>query len=166
MGIALDSDSVPVTRATNCIIAATKQETRRDAAALPCIRCSECSTACPAYLMPQELHRAAEHDRLDVLENLGLFDCIECGCCDVVCPSHIPLTETFRAGKHRLVHAMDHEARVRWLDSREQLRRQRIEHWEEAHDSSVGAGRAPPTRRRLEAVADIIERVSRLAEPA
>jgi Na+-translocating ferredoxin:NAD+ oxidoreductase RnfC subunit len=31
--------------------------------------------------MPQEMHRATQHDQFDVLENIGLFDCIECGCC-------------------------------------------------------------------------------------
>jgi electron transport complex protein RnfC len=160
MGIALDSDSVPVTRATNCIIAATERELRPGADALPCIRCGACSTVCPAYLMPQELFRAAERDRFDALENQGLFDCIECGCCDVVCPSHIPLTESFRAGKQRLVHAMDHDARVRWLDAREELRRERVQRWEVEH--APGAGNEPqPPRRRLEGVADVIARASR-----
>ncbi len=90
MGIALNTDAVPVMRATNCVIAATEPELPQGDA-LPCIRCGACSDVCPAYLMPQELHRAAEHDQFAMLENLGLFDCIECGCCDVVCPSHIPL---------------------------------------------------------------------------
>ena len=166
MGIALESDSVPITRATNCIIAATEPELHHAADALPCIRCGACSTVCPAYLMPQELYRAAEHDRFNALENLGLFDCIECGCCDVVCPSHIRLTESFRAGKQRLVQAMDPETRARWFDAREQLRRQRVERWETEHGPSAGAGNeAPPARRRLEAVADVIARVNRLPEP-
>ena len=163
MGIPLDSDSVPVMRATNCIIAATAAELRQDFHALPCIRCGECSIACPAYLMPQDLLHAAERDQFDALENLGLFDCIECGCCDVVCPSHIRLTESFRAGKQRLVQAMDHEARVRWLDAREQQRRQRVERWEAAH-GAVAAGEQPQGQ-RLEAVAHVISRLSRSAEP-
>lgn len=166
MGIAFDNDSVPITRATNCIVAATEQELRHEADALPCIRCGACATVCPAYLTPQELFRAAEHDRFDALENLGLFDCIECGCCDVVCPSHIRLTESFRGGKHRLVHAMDHDALARWFDARQELRRQRVESWEAEHRSSAGAGSEPhAARRRLEAVADVITRVNRLSEP-
>lgn len=165
MGIALDNDSVPVTRATNCIIAATERELRDGADALPCIRCGACSTVCPAHLMPQELYLSAEHNRFDALENLGLFDCIECGCCDVVCPSHIGLTEGFRAGKQRLVQAMDPEARVRWFEGREQLRRSRVHRWETEHGLPVGAGKAPPPGRRAEAVAEIIARVSRLSEP-
>ena len=98
-----------------------------------------------------------------MLENLGLYDCIECGCCDVVCPSHIPLTETFRVAKRRLVQAMEPNARVRWLDAREQLRRQRVESWDREHSEAAGEERQPQ-RRRLEAVAEIIARASRLPE--
>ena len=160
MGIALESDQLAVGRATNCIIAATEQELRRSSQALPCIRCGNCSVVCPADLMPQELHFAAERDEFDALEKLGLFDCIECGCCDVVCPSHIALTDEFRAGKRRLVQAMDRTERARWLDAREQLRRQGVESWELEHGSS--AGEEPPPPQRLEAVADVIARVRRL----
>lgn len=160
MGVALNSDLVPVGRATNCIIAATDHELRQNFEAMPCIRCGNCSEVCPACLMPQELFLAAEHDEFAALENLGLFDCIECGCCDVVCPSHIQLTDTFRVGKRRLVQAMDHDARVGWLDAREKLRSQRVESWERQHSSSAGEEQ-PPHRRRLEAVADVIARVSR-----
>jgi electron transport complex protein RnfC len=110
--------------------------------------------------MPQELFVAAQHDQFDALDNLGVFDCIECGCCDVVCPSHIRLTDSFRAGKRRLVQSMGLDARVRWLDAREQLRRQRVETWEREHRESAGEEQ-PPQRRRLEAVVDVIARASR-----
>src|SRR5690606_8362091 len=92
MGVPLESDRVPVGRATNCIIAAGEHEVRQDFDVLPCIRCGNCSDVCPAYLMPQELFVAARHDQFEALDNLGVFDCIECGCCDVVCPSHTRLT--------------------------------------------------------------------------
>jgi H+/Na+-translocating ferredoxin:NAD+ oxidoreductase subunit C len=159
MGTALESDQVAVGRPTNCIIAATEHELRPSFDAMPCIRCGNCSDVCPAYLMPQELNVAAEHGQFDALEHLGLFDCIECGCCDVVCPSHIRLTDTFRLGKRSLVQAMEHDARVRWLDAREQLRRERVERWE--HDHGMSGGEDQPSRqRRLEAVADVIARAS------
>ena len=163
MGVALSSDGVPVGRATNCIIAASEQEVRQSFEALPCIRCGNCVEVCPASLMPQELFRTAEQRQYSALENLGLFDCIECGCCDVVCPSHIQLTDTFRVGKRTLVQAMDHDARVRWLDAREQLRRQRVASWERRHSGSAG-DEPPPQQRRLEGVADVIARVRRAAE--
>jgi hypothetical protein len=57
---------------------------------------------------------------------------------------------------------MDHESRGRWLDAREQLRSQRVERWERQHKSS--AGEEPQPQRRLEAVADVIARVSRSSE--
>jgi Na+-translocating ferredoxin:NAD+ oxidoreductase subunit C len=160
MGVALESDGIAVGRATNCIVAASPQELRDDAE-MACIWCGNCSSVCPAYLMPQQLSAAAKLDQFDVLENLGLFDCIECGCCDVVCPSHIRLAETFRVGKRRLVQAMEPTARVRWLDAREQLRRSRVETWDRKHNGSVGA-EPPPLRTRLEAVVEIVERASRL----
>ena len=160
MGISLESDSVPVMRATNCILVPTERELGRGAGELPCIRCGDCVTACPAHLMPQELYRAVKSERFETLDDLGLFDCIECGCCDVVCPSHIPLTEGFRAGKQGFVQTMDHGARVRWIDAREQLRRQRVEQWENEHDP--GLDNEPSLVRRAEAVAEVIERVNRL----
>jgi electron transport complex protein RnfC len=159
MGMTLPSDSLAVGRATNCIIAATERELRPNVDALACIRCGNCSDVCPANLMPQELNDAAERNQFAALEDLGLFDCIECGCCDVVCPSLIRLTDTFRAGKRKVVQAMQPEARVRWLDTREQLRRTRIEGFERRHG---GGGEAPPRQQRLEALADVVERASRL----
>jgi len=164
MGVALENDLVPVGRPTNCIVAATSEELREEAE-LPCIRCGNCSNVCPAYLMPQELDVAAKHDDFNALENLGLFDCIECGCCDAVCPSNIRLAETFRIGKRRLVQSMEPAARVRWLDAREQLRRQRVETWDREHAETAGM-EPPPHRTRLEAVVEIIERASRLSAAA
>jgi electron transport complex protein RnfC len=165
MGVALESDEVPVGRSTNCIIAATEAEVRQDFDALPCIRCGNCADACPAYLQPQEIFLAGQHGELGALENLGLFDCIECGCCDVVCPSQIRLTDSFRVSKRRLVQAMAPDARVRWLDAREQLRRQRVESFEREHEHGSSDERPPP-QARLEAVAELVARVSGKAEAA
>ena len=69
---------------------------------MPCIRCGECSRACPATLLPQQLHLQIKNKMWDEAEEYGLSACIECGICDFVCPSHIPLVSWFRYGKGAL----------------------------------------------------------------
>ena len=108
MGVALASDELPITAATNCLIAATTRDLEGPAAGggreLPCIRCGACIEVCPASLLPQELLDAARNGRTLDLEALGVTECIECGSCDYVCPSHIPLTREFVRGKQLLLH--------------------------------------------------------------
>jgi electron transport complex protein RnfC len=99
MGIALPGDELPLTKACNCIYAASSGQLGQDTPEMPCIRCGECATVCPANLMPQLLLQAQRTHDFDRLAQLGLPDCIECGCCDYVCPSHIPLTDGFRTTK-------------------------------------------------------------------
>jgi len=125
MGYALASDQLPVTKSTNCIIVAEADEVRQDRREWPCIRCGECSIACPARLQPQDLLLAARAGDTDGLAALSLDECIECGCCDVVCPSHILLTETFRQAKPQL-HSLDRQrAFSDASDQRYQSREQR-----------------------------------------
>jgi electron transport complex protein RnfC len=99
MGVALPNDTVGVTAATNCIIAATASDIAPHQAEMPCIRCGDCADVCPARLLPQQLLRYARLKDREALNELGLRDCIECGCCDYVCPSQIPLTSTFTFAK-------------------------------------------------------------------
>jgi len=99
MGVALASDELPITSATNCLIAATAGEFGGDTHEMPCIRCGDCIEACPAGLQPQELLMAAIAGSRADLSTLGVTECIECGGCDYVCPSHIPLTRHFIAAK-------------------------------------------------------------------
>jgi electron transport complex protein RnfC len=99
MGYALPDDALPVTKSSNCLIAASAEEVRQDYREWPCIRCGECSIACPVRLLPQDLLIAARSNDVPWLNTLGITDCIECGCCDVICPSHIPLTQMFREAK-------------------------------------------------------------------
>jgi len=100
-GQALGSDAVPLTKAINCVLVAADADLAPRGPEMPCIRCGDCATACPAGLLPQQLHRAALSDDAELFERHGLADCIECGCCDYVCPSQIPLTSRFRAARGR-----------------------------------------------------------------
>lgn len=101
MGRELASDELPITAATNCVIAAAGGELPLPASELPCIRCGNCMEACPARLLPQELLVAGRRGDTAALGSLGLAECIECGACDYVCPSGIPLTAGFVAAKAR-----------------------------------------------------------------
>jgi electron transport complex protein RnfC len=108
-GRALADDAVPVTKGLNCVLAATAEDVGMRGPEWPCIRCGDCATACPAGLLPQELHRAAQADERAGLARFGLADCIECGCCDYVCPSNLPLTARFHAARARLeLHEAEH----------------------------------------------------------
>jgi electron transport complex protein RnfC len=103
-GRALPSDEVGLTKATNCVLVATRADLggRLEAMEQPCIRCGDCASVCPAGLLPQQLLRAGGADEPQALRDLGVFDCIDCGLCDYVCPSQIPLAHRFRIGRDRL----------------------------------------------------------------
>lgn len=117
MGIAIADASLPVVKGTNCVVAATAADLQPPGPEMPCIRCGACSEVCPAFLLPQELHRFALAEEIESLDRFGLLDCIECGCCDYVCPSQIPLVERFRVAKpavlqHAVTRAMAPHARA------------------------------------------------------
>ena len=65
-----------------------------------------------------------------------------------------PAHRKLRGGKRRFVQTMDHEARVRWFDAREQLRRRRVQHWEAEHGPGTEKEASPA--RRAEAVAEVV----------
>ncbi len=111
MGFDLPSDKVPITKATNCIIAASINLFAPPPAAMPCIRCARCADACPVDLQPQELYWFAKADNFEKANDYKLFDCIECGACSYVCPSNIPLVQYYRYAKSEII-AIDkaHEA--------------------------------------------------------
>ena len=103
MGFTLPSEQVPVSKATNCVIAGAPNLFPEPPPALPCIRCARCADACPVNLQPQELYWFSKSDNLEKAREYKLFDCIECGCCSYVCPSHIPLVQYYRYAKSEAI---------------------------------------------------------------
>ena len=111
MGFDLPTENVPITKAANCIIAASPNLFAPPPPAMPCIRCARCADACPVNLQPQELYWFAKSDNFEKANDYKLFDCIECGACSYVCPSNIPLVQYYRYAKSEII-AIDkaHEA--------------------------------------------------------
>lgn len=119
MGVSLHSDQVAISRASNCIIAASQEWFPEIEPELDCIRCGFCADACPASLLPQQLAAFSKTRNLEQLVEYKLSDCIECGACSYVCPSKIPLVEYFRASKSLL--------------SQEEEQSKLSQHWQERY---------------------------------
>lgn len=102
MGFTVESQSIPMIKTTNCIIAASYEEMPPAPPANPCIRCGICEQVCPAELLPQQLHWFAKGKEFDKAKQHNLFDCIECGACSYVCPSNIPLVQYYRFAKSEI----------------------------------------------------------------
>lgn len=126
MGVALPHDDFPVTKASNCVLV-LEAAARPAAPELPCIRCGDCAQACPAQLLPQQLHWHARGPHAERLREFGLDACIECGCCDLVCPSHIPLTAQFRGAKAELAAQAQARAAADAARARHLARERRLE---------------------------------------
>jgi electron transport complex protein RnfC len=137
MGFTLGSDTVPVVKTTNCILAVTRRTMPEPLPAQPCIRCGECADVCPANLLPQQLYWYAHARDFDAIQDYSLFDCIECGCCAFVCPSKIPLVHYYRYAKTEIwaqelerqksdIARRRHESRIQRLERIKQERSQRM----------------------------------------
>ncbi len=151
MGFALPNDGVPITKATNCLLALTEAESPDPGPALPCIRCGRCAEVCPARLLPQQLYWYTRAHELEKVQDHHLFDCIECGCCAQVCPSHIPLVQYYRFAKTESwareqerrkaeLARRRHEAREARLVRQEEERKARLRKKAETLEGEAGAG--------------------------
>jgi electron transport complex protein RnfC len=99
MGYPLADAYRPISKITNCIIAATPDELPPLPAEQACIRCGKCAEVCPVQLLPQQLYWFSRAEEFDKAEQFKIHDCIECGLCAYVCPSYIPLVDYYRFAK-------------------------------------------------------------------
>lgn len=151
MGFALHGDEVPVTKATNCILAASAEQLTPEQPVMPCIRCGACADVCPANLLPQQLYWFARAKEFDKARAHHLFGCIECGCCSYVCPSHIPLVQYYRYAKNEIRARDQEKEKAELARQRHQARQERLEREKQEREARLRQ-KAPP--RAAEAVAE------------
>jgi electron transport complex protein RnfC len=166
MGVALSGDQLPITKASNCIYAAAAEQLQEDRPEMPCIRCGECATVCPANLMPQLLLQAQRSNDFDRLAQLGLPDCIECGCCDYVCPSDIPLTVGFRTSKRAawdqaINRRRGQQAETRFAARQARLASQTDQAEQQLHDFAAPPGHDDHDNNEPDALAALKQRIAR-----
>jgi electron transport complex protein RnfC len=53
-------------------------------------------------LVPNEIVRLVEKDKLERAEQYGIFDCMECGVCAYICPSKIGHVQLMKLGKAQI----------------------------------------------------------------
>ncbi|WP_217476540.1 electron transport complex subunit RsxC [Stutzerimonas stutzeri] len=159
MGFTLPSMDVPLVKTTNCLLATTLAELPPPPPALPCIRCGECAEACPANLLPQQLHFFALGQEHEQLKAYNLFDCIECGACAYVCPSSIPLVQYYRAAKGEIRALEQKQQKAEHSKQRFELRQERLRRAEEQKEADRKA-RAERAARAKAAQSDASTTVS------
>jgi electron transport complex protein RnfC len=137
MGFALHSDEVPVTKAANCILAASAAELTPEQPVMPCIRCGACVEVCPADLLPQQLYWHARAREFDKAQDHHLFSCIECGCCSYVCPSHIPLVQYYRYAKNEIWAQEKEKQKAELARQRHQARLERLEREKQEREAKL-----------------------------
>ena len=135
MGFTLPSLDVPLIKTSNCLLASTRQELPAPPPAMPCIRCGDCAEACPAGLLPQQLHFFALGQQHDQLKAHNLFDCIECGACAYVCPSSIPLVQYYRAAKAEIRELEQKQQKAEHSKQRFEWRQERLRRAEEQKEA-------------------------------
>jgi electron transport complex protein RnfC len=102
MGFPLPDLTVPLVKASNCLLAMSPTLFPPPPPEMPCIRCGACTRACPMVLQPHELYWFSRAKNFGKAQEYHLFDCIECGCCAYVCPSRIPLVDYYRFAKSEI----------------------------------------------------------------
>jgi electron transport complex protein RnfC len=148
MGFALTDTSVPVVKATNCLLAMSQKLFPPPLPEMPCIRCGACTRACPMILQPHELYWYAKSKNFGKAQEYSLFDCIECGCCAFVCPSRIPLVDYYRFAKSEIRAREREKASADTARERYEFRQFREER-EKAEKAAKLAAKAAETKAKL-----------------
>jgi Na+-translocating ferredoxin:NAD+ oxidoreductase RnfC subunit len=90
---------------TNAFFSALTPDKKREANSglhgerRPCVYCGWCSDICPVDILPFQISKTYNHDKVDEVNRLQPQRCIDCGLCSYVCPSKIPLSETVKKAK-------------------------------------------------------------------
>ena len=100
-GIAINSLDIPVVKGTSGILFLSRADVKVEKYN-KCIRCGRCVSICPSGILPCDISTAMEKNRLDLLENLHVFDCIMCGACSYICPSRRPLSHFIKQAQDKL----------------------------------------------------------------
>ena len=100
MGLVQWTPEVPVVKGTSGILA---WKAPGPGTEYSCIRCGRCIDHCPMVLVPTQLAKYVQFDKLTEAERWGLMDCVECGSCQYICPSKIPLVHWMRLGKNKVM---------------------------------------------------------------
>ena len=98
MGQALFETDCPVTKPSSALCAFAHDEVAENPTT-PCIRCGRCVEACPEFLVPPMMVKAATHGDLAGFEKLNGMECMESGTCSYVCPARRPLTQIFKQAR-------------------------------------------------------------------
>ena len=160
MGYNLSGDNLPVTKTANCILVGVDNAAPKTQA-LPCIRCGECATVCPAGLLPQQLYWHSRAKELEKTREYHLFDCIECGCCSYVCPSKIPLVHYFRFAKTETMNQEQEQqksdsARIRHdnRQDRQEIEKKEKEERQRQRKAALAATKAAKEKEQAQAAID------------
>lgn len=139
MGFEVPTNQVPVIKTTNCILANPPEPAEM---VMPCIRCTQCSQACPVNLLPQQMYWHAHAGEYEKTLEYNIFDCIECGACSFVCPSHIPLVQYYRHAKSELRNLQALEQLTEQAKVRFEAREARLEREKQEREARLAARKA------------------------
>lgn len=87
-------DDLVVTRNSSALLAFA-HDPLNDIEETNCINCGRCVAACPIFLTPTRMYKAAKAGDFETYIKLDGPECITCGSCSYVCPAKKPLTPYF-----------------------------------------------------------------------